>query len=130
MVQVGQGSTSSKTSRRQTKPKQVKKRCLYCKESYKGSLQSKYCSKYHMEQASRCRKEALVEAFAHFLHTYGGQMMKDCCGVEIEISWAQALKKAEQCVNACHGAIRLCMEMLGYVYDEAERSWRLQRLLG
>lgn len=113
MVQISQARVKNKTSKPKRKTAFAIKECLYCGELYKGSPQSAYCSKYHMECASRARKSALVDALAELLLTHTPTCQ-------------HAHEQAYLCVKLYYTPFRLRLEALGYVYQERERVWKHQ----
>ena len=126
MVQALQAHKKNKGSKSKAKSKFAIKHCLFCNEPYKGSPQSVYCSKYHMECASRCRKEALIDVLESFLLEHSQQFTLECRGVAIQATREQARRKAEQCIKQNHQSFKYKLMALGYVYNERDRQWLLQ----
>lgn len=127
--QISQARVKSKTSKSKRKNTFVIKYCLFCGDPYKGSPQSKYCSKYHMECASRQRKEALVEALANLMHERSQELTHTVYGVGFQITTMQALAKAQQCVRQDYITFQYKLSALGYIYNESARAWQLQSRL-
>lgn len=129
MTQISQARVKSKTSKSKCKNAFVIKPCLYCGELYKGSQQSAYCSKYHMECASRRRREALVEALAALMVATSCEVTAILYGVSFQITYDLAYSKAEDCIRHRRKPAQLKLEQLGYVYSESSKAWQLQARL-
>ncbi len=105
------------------------KYCLYCGAPCKRSSQSKYCSKYHMECASRRRREALVEALAALMVATSCEVTAILYGVSFQITYDLAYSKAVDCIRHRRKPAELKLKQLGYVYHEASKEWTRQARL-
>lgn len=129
MVQVARNIPKSKGSKTRRAPRLVQKRCQFCGRVYKGSAQSKYCSKTHTEQASRVRKEAMIDALAGLLYAHSQSLTHCVWGRAIQITEDQARRKSEQCVASNYVGFQYRMMALGFTYSDADRRWHKPPLL-
>lgn len=129
MVQTARNIPKSKGLQTRRNPRLVQKRCQFCGGIYKGSPQSKYCKKTHAEQASRYRREAMIDALALLLYQFSEHLTADVWGRAFQITEEQARRKSEQCIKANRTGFEYRMMALGYVYDEARKEWRRPALL-
>lgn len=129
MVQPMRNIPKGKGLQTRRSPRLVQKRCQFCGGIYKGSPQSKYCSKTHTEQASRYRKDAMIDALAKLLYDWSECLTADVWGRAFQITEEQARRKSEQCIKVNRTGFEYRMMALGYTYDEARKEWRKPALL-
>lgn len=120
---------NARVSDHRRRTKQVEKRCQFCGRKYKGSAQSKYCSKTHTEQASRVRKDAMIDALAGLLYSHSQSLTRCVWGRAFQITEEQARRKSEQCIRANYTGFSYHMQACGYTYSDADRRWHKPPLL-